>query len=31
VENAEELIKTQNPEITINAGEVKPKFTNTGK
>jgi hypothetical protein len=26
MENAEDIIKTQNPEITINAGEVKTKI-----
>jgi len=31
VENAEDIITTQNPELTLNAGEVKPKFVYRGK
>jgi hypothetical protein len=31
VENAEEIMKTQNPELMINAEEVVPKFTYRGK
>ena len=31
VENAEEIITTQNPELTLNAGELKPKFVYRGK
>jgi hypothetical protein len=31
VENAEEIITTQNPELTLNAEEIKPKFVYKGK
>ena len=31
VENAEEIIQTQNPELMLNAGEIVPKFTYRGK
>ena len=31
VENAEDIIQTQNPELMLNAGQVVPKFTYRGK